>query len=49
VTFASNNVPGMGGILDGLGGLLGIGAVPVFGGTGDAVFGSGPVGGNPMI
>ena len=37
------------GILGGLGGLFGIGAVPVFGGTGGGTFGSGPVGGNPLI
>jgi hypothetical protein len=45
VSFAGSGGSGGGG---GLGGLLGIGAVPIFGGGGGH-FGSGPVGGNPMI
>jgi hypothetical protein len=47
VSFASSGSGG--GILGGIGAMLGIGAAPVFAGTGGGTFGSGPVNGNPMI
>ncbi len=52
VSFAGGGAGagGSGGMLSGLGGLLGIGATPVFGGSsGGGTFGSGPVNGNPMV
>ena len=48
VSFKQGGVGG-GGIFGKFGGILGAGAVPVFGGMGGGTFGSGPVGGNPMI
>jgi hypothetical protein len=49
VTFAGGGAGTGGGMLGGIGGLLGIGATPVFAGTGGGTFGSGPANGNPAV